>query len=138
LQDGDLNAVVRIGNDFVNNFYEVTYPLVITPFGSTVDNVIWPDSNNLNFDMEVLVKLKAERNLLNANPNAFYRKIINGKEYAIMGDPNLGEIRGILGGRSECTGIQQYRAHLYVQRYGSMNSGFQEWMKIMRGQQWGS
>ena len=48
--------MVIIVNDFDNNFYEITYPLDITPFGSTLDNVIWPYSNNLDFDMEVLVK----------------------------------------------------------------------------------
>ncbi len=98
LRNGDLNAVVRVGNDFLNNFYEIKYPLVITPFGSTVDNVIWPDSNNLDFDMNVLVKLKAERNAASANPNEIYRKVVNGKLYSIVGNPNLGEIRGLLVG----------------------------------------
>jgi cell surface protein SprA len=96
LNDGDLNAVVRIGNDFISNFYEIKYPLKITPFGSTDENVIWPTENTLDFDMKVLVQMKAERNLASASPNQIYRKVVNGKIYSILGNPNLGEVRGVL------------------------------------------
>ena len=96
LRDGDLNAVVRIGNDFINNFYEIKYPLRITPFGSTDENVIWPAENSLDFDMQVLVQMKAERNLAQASPNRIYRKVVGGKTYSLIGNPNLGEVRGIL------------------------------------------
>ncbi|MFY8046676.1 MAG: cell surface protein SprA, partial [Chitinophagaceae bacterium] len=98
IRNGDLNAVVRMGNDFINNFYEIKYPLVVTPVGTTDPAVIWPDSNSLDFDMDVLVKMKAERNQAGANPNLIYRKVVNGKIYAIVGNPNLGEIRGVLAG----------------------------------------
>jgi len=96
LKDGDLNAVVRIGNDFINNFYEIKYPLRITPFGSTDENVIWPAENSLDFDMQVLVQMKAERNLAQASPGRIYRKVVGGRIYSIVGNPNLGEVRGIL------------------------------------------
>ena len=98
LKDGDLNGVVRIGNDFISNFYEIKYPLHITPFGANTEDVIWPAENNLDFDMEVLVKMKVERNLSSGNVNTIYRKEVNGKIYSLVGNPNLGEIRGLLVG----------------------------------------
>jgi cell surface protein SprA len=98
LKDGSVNAVIRIGNDFINNFYEIKYPLKITPFGASDPEVIWPEVNSVDFDMGVLVKLKAERNLATANPNTIYRKEVNGKIYSLVGNPNLGEVRGILAG----------------------------------------
>ena len=38
INDGDVYAVVRIGNDFINNFYEIKYPLKVTPFGASDEN----------------------------------------------------------------------------------------------------
>ena len=34
LKDGDANVVVRIGQDFLNNYYEIKIPLKITPPGT--------------------------------------------------------------------------------------------------------
>ncbi len=98
LNDGDLYAVVRIGNDFINNFYEIRYPLKVTPFGTTDENIIWPAENNLDFDVSTLVRLKAARNLLTNNPTAIYRQVIDGRTYSLIGNPNLGEIKGMLVG----------------------------------------
>ncbi len=33
LTNQDLLAVIRIGSDFINNFYEVRIPLKVTPWG---------------------------------------------------------------------------------------------------------
>lgn len=98
LRDGEVYAVVRIGNDYINNYYEIKYPLKITPFGTTDEKVIWPAENELNFDITTLIKLKNERNLNTGNPTAIYRKTIDGKIFSIMGNPNLGEVKGILAG----------------------------------------
>jgi len=74
LRDGEVYAVVRIGNDYINNYYEIKYPLKITPFGTTDEKVIWPAENELNFDITTLIKLKNERNLNTGNPRPFTGK----------------------------------------------------------------
>jgi cell surface protein SprA len=107
LKDGQLYAVVRIGNDYINNFYEIKYPLSVTPFGTTDENVIWPEANNLDFDMTEFIKLKVERNVSSASPTQLYRKFLNGKTYSIIGNPNIGEIRGILVGIENAAGTGQ-------------------------------
>lgn len=97
LQDGDLNGVVRIGNDFSGNYYEVKIPLKITPPGSTDSLTIWPDVNNLDFSLDDLTRLKSQRNRLGIAPSQYYKETLpNGKSYAIIGNPNLGEVRGML------------------------------------------
>ncbi len=98
LRDGEVYAVVRLGNDYINNFYEIKFPLKVTPFGTTDENIIWPSENELNFELEELIRLKNERNFNTNNFNAIYRKNINGKIFSIVGNPNLGEVRGILAG----------------------------------------
>lgn len=98
LTDGRIKAVIRIGNDFINNFYEIKIPLKITPPGSTRDTEIWPDENNLDFDLTILEQLKIERNLQLVNPNNIYRKTVDNREYSVIGSPNFGEVKGILVG----------------------------------------
>jgi cell surface protein SprA len=93
INDNDLYAVVRLGNDLINNFYEVRIPLRKTPWGSTGDAEIWPIANDLELDLEQLIQLKIRRN--NASPpSQYFRETgTDGKEYAILGNPNLGEVR---------------------------------------------
>jgi cell surface protein SprA len=99
VSDGDLNAVVRIGNDFSGNYYEVKIPLKITQFGVTDSALIWPEENYLDFDLDELTNLKIKRNGLSISPSQYYKETLpSGRSYAILGNPNLGEVRGILLG----------------------------------------
>lgn len=101
VKDNELNAVVRIGQDFLNNYYEIKIPLKITPPGKygTSDSAaakVWPDSNNLDFELQELVNLKLRRNATGAPLNTIYREMIGSKTFSVYGNPNLGEVRGIL------------------------------------------
>ena len=97
VKDGDMVAVVRLGNDFAGNYYEVQIPLKITPFGTTDSLKIWPVENNLDFDLQDLVEMKKRRNKLGVSPAQYYREVLpSGRSYAMIGNPNLGEVRGIL------------------------------------------
>lgn len=99
VSDGDLNAVVRIGNDFSGNYYEVKIPLKVTQFGETDSALIWPEENYLDFDLDELTDLKLKRNGLNISPSQYYKETLpGGRSYAIVGNPNLGEVRGVLLG----------------------------------------
>ncbi|MFM1793694.1 MAG: cell surface protein SprA [Bacteroidota bacterium] len=98
IRDGEIYAIIRLGNDYLNNFYEIKYPLKVTPFGTTDERIIWPEQNELSIDLATLILLKNERNLNTNNPNAIYRKNVNGVIYSLRGNPNLGEVKGILAG----------------------------------------
>lgn len=98
VRDGELYAIIRLGNDYLNNFYEIKYPLKVTPFGTTDERIIWPEENELSIDLSALILLKNERNLNTNNPTTIYRKNANGVIYSIKGNPNLGEVKGILAG----------------------------------------
>ncbi|MCZ2223315.1 MAG: cell surface protein SprA [Chitinophagales bacterium] len=101
VQDDELNAVVRIGQDFLNNYYEIKVPLKITLPGkynssdSSAEKV-WPTLNNLDFELQELVNLKLRRNSSGNPLNKIYREIIGNKTFSVYGNPNLGEVRGIL------------------------------------------
>ncbi len=96
---GDLNAVVRIGNDFSGNYYEVKIPVEITLPGESDSLKIWPAVNNLDIDLDMLVNLKSRRNKLGIPTSRYYRETLpDGRTIAILGNPNLGEVRGIMLG----------------------------------------
>jgi cell surface protein SprA len=99
LQDGELTAVVRIGQDFLNNYYEIKIPLKVTnPSEGISPEAIWPEENNLDFLMQDLVSLKLRRNGLLINPSQIYREQIGNKTFSVKGNPNLGEVQGFLVG----------------------------------------
>ena len=106
INNGDLTAVIRIGSDFVNNYYEVRIPLTLTPLNLGLDpnslaynDTLWIQSNSLNLDLGDLVSLKTLRNLSDSSLTVLYSKLEpNGQTYSIMGNPNLGQITGILMG----------------------------------------
>jgi cell surface protein SprA len=98
LQNGDLMAVIRMGSDFISNYYEIRIPLRITVPPTSDPTVIWPDSNNLNLNLNRLVSLKEARNNAVAS-NVYYSQTDpNGRRYAILGNPNLGQVQAIFLG----------------------------------------
>ncbi|MEJ7740268.1 MAG: cell surface protein SprA [Chitinophagaceae bacterium] len=103
LRNNDLNAIIRFGNDFINNFYEIKIPLRITAAGQSRDTLVWPKANELDLDLNRLIRLKVKRNNIIA-PTTYYQEVdSDGKTYAILGNPNLGEVRGFFMGIQNST-----------------------------------
>ena len=108
LIDKDLTAVIRMGTDFVNNYYEIRIPLNLTslnagsldPNSRTYNDTLWINRNSLDINLQTLVKMKLSRNVDPAgSPVKMYRQLQgNGHLYSVLGNPNLAEIRGILIG----------------------------------------
>ncbi len=59
--DNDLVAVIRLGTDLDDNFYQLEVPLKISPSGSLQPTSVWPEANNLDAILEELGKLKLKR-----------------------------------------------------------------------------
>jgi cell surface protein SprA len=98
IKDGELYGVIRLGNDLINNYYEIRIPLKMTPWHTNSDDLIWPAQNELNLELEKLIKLKVTRNNTSNNVTYFKQTEADGKEYAILGNPNLGEVRVMFAG----------------------------------------
>jgi cell surface protein SprA len=100
--DDELVAIIRIGSDLSENFYQIEKPLKITSFGTTTVADIWPEENELNVDLEALKKLKLERFEDGIPANVLYPEPITGEpaDYRIRvkGNPNLGKVKTIMLG----------------------------------------
>lgn len=106
LYDGDLTLFVRLGSDYTNNYYEYELPLTLTPWGTSADSkeIIWPQANQVEIDLQKLVEIKTNRNKLIRSGNLeyssqmLYSELVDGRRYTIMGTPNLGKVKVIMVG----------------------------------------
>ncbi len=100
IADNELNAVIRIGQDYLNNYYEIKIPLHITaPSAAASPEQIWPVANELNLVMQDLVQLKLRRNNTGQSPSKIYRETSSsGQIMSVLGNPNLAAVTGYLIG----------------------------------------
>ncbi len=56
-----LVAIIRLGTDLDDNFYQLEVPLKISPSGSLEPTNVWPEANNLDVVLEELGRLKLKR-----------------------------------------------------------------------------
>lgn len=75
MEDGDLHLIMRIGKDFVNNYYEYDIPLKLSDKanGQSVEN-IWLDENFLDIVLKILQILNWERNNIDWPLDQVYSK----------------------------------------------------------------
>lgn len=94
LQNGDLRAFIRLGSDFVSNYYEYQIPLKVTPSGSFKADVIWPTENEMTIDIEQLIAAKQKRNSSGANFAIPYEvQDASGHFIRVLGNPNMGDVK---------------------------------------------
>jgi cell surface protein SprA len=106
LENGELSAFIRLGSDYKNNYYEYEVPLVLTPFGSSVREVVWPAENMMNFNLETLTDLKLERNRArtageNVSYNTLYSKFDpqnSRNTIRVIGNPAFSDVQVIMIG----------------------------------------
>lgn len=110
LQDDEMVAFIRFGNDFTQNFYQVEIPLKVTAFGSTLPEDVWPEENEIDLKLSLLTKLKVLNiSGQNPDPNEIFFKDEdeldpsaankpNKLRLGIKGNPNFGLVRTLMVG----------------------------------------
>ncbi len=115
VNDDELVAFIRMGNDFTDNFYQIEIPLQVQSTQSTNPDDVWPEANRVNLKLELLQKIKSkvlgddslnpleleffDENGDNVSVNTQARRI------GIKGNPNYGNIRVMmLGVKNTATG----------------------------------
>lgn len=58
LNDGEMVAFIRMGNDLSQNYYQIEIPLNPTSFGTSSAEAIWPIENRINLPLELLQEVK--------------------------------------------------------------------------------
>ncbi|MCJ8165636.1 cell surface protein SprA [Pontibacter sp. E15-1] len=100
-QDGDVQAFIRIGTDFTQNYYEYVVPLKLTPAGSSDERAVWPEGNQIEIAIQALVDAKVARN---NDPDHTFNYVPyevplpDGKLIRVVGNPDFSEVEGIMIG----------------------------------------
>ncbi|ARV06911.1 cell surface protein SprA [Polaribacter sp. SA4-10] len=104
-----LHAVIRLGTDLDDNYYQIDLPLTVSPAGTSQLD-IWPEANNLDAFLETFGKIKLERNALGTtiapinelftsteqDPNSTYT-------ISVKGNPTLAQLKTIMLGVKNTT-----------------------------------
>lgn len=114
LEDDQLVAFIRFGNDFTQNFYQIEVPLKVTPEGAIIDTEVWPEANNLDIRLDLLTQLKIAAIQMTPddwgmlppeNNGIFYRYVqeldpnsTSNLRIGIKGNPNFGYVRTLMLG----------------------------------------
>ncbi|MCB0699044.1 MAG: cell surface protein SprA [Chitinophagales bacterium] len=99
IKDGDVRAIIRIGSDFINNYYEYQVPLKTSPFGSSNEGDVWPEANRIDLKLQDLVAVKTERNGKGLPTYVPYEsQTENGNTIVVVGNPNIGDAKTMMLG----------------------------------------
>ena len=109
LQDDELVAFIRFGNDFTDNFYQVEMPLKVSPFTARAAEDVWPGENEIELPLALLSRIKSLKIagdgsiIPDVNGIAFLNESQLGSggdrmNIGIKGNPNFGLIRTLMVG----------------------------------------
>ncbi len=106
VNNDDLVAVIRLGSDTSDNFYQIEVPLKITEItnfnapNSFNASFVWPEENNLDVSLTGLTKVKLKRDENEASVSDLYPLVVDNSTTVlrVKGNPNLSNIRTIFMG----------------------------------------
>ena len=112
LDSTDLKVFIRLGSDYVRNYYEYELPLVPSdvanlngnPDSRSYKEEVWRPENSFDFPLELLTEVKKQRNaaqggnwpldtaFMITDPGNFRGTV------KVVGNPNLGYVKGVMVG----------------------------------------
>lgn len=107
IDPGETSLFVRLGSDYTQNYYEYEIPLTMsdpraadTAAFEDLAEIVWLRSNSLNVPLTLLKEKKIERNNSGASLTVPWetKDPANGNKIRIIGNPNLGLVKGIMIG----------------------------------------
>jgi len=103
LKNNDLSAFIRIGSDYINNYYEYEIPMEVTQPGTADPNAIWPAANELDLQLSLLTSAKVARNNAKFNgqpwPLTLPFTATDGRnKITIVGEPDMSKVATIMVG----------------------------------------
>ncbi|MFT6940340.1 MAG: cell surface protein SprA, partial [Cyclobacteriaceae bacterium] len=97
--DDEVTAFIRLGTDFVENYYEIEVPMKITPknlsaTGDALARLVWPLENEIDISINELLGLKSERDRNNLNALVPYTGVTNDRRHTITvkGRPDISTV----------------------------------------------
>jgi cell surface protein SprA len=95
---GDVSIFVRLGSDFNDNFYEYEIPLTPTPWGTIDRDLIWPEANNVEIELDQLRQTKLERTRQGFPLSQTFVRMAGKARISVKGNPNFSNILTVMVG----------------------------------------
>ncbi|PQJ68969.1 T9SS outer membrane translocon Sov/SprA [Polaribacter butkevichii] len=101
ISDNDFSAIIRLGTDLDDNYYQIEVPLKVSTNGTSALD-LWPEANNLNAFLETFGLVKLERDRAGSAITDLYTSIEQDPEIpytiAVKGNPTLAQLKTIVLG----------------------------------------
>ncbi|WP_231590745.1 T9SS outer membrane translocon Sov/SprA [Hymenobacter terrenus] len=97
-KSGEVQAFIRIGTDYTQNYYQYSLPLNLTPAGTTNPEEVWPSANTIDVAFQDFIDAKAKRNQGNAINVPFSVTLPNGGTITVVGNPDFSAVQGVMIG----------------------------------------
>ncbi|WP_246010515.1 T9SS outer membrane translocon Sov/SprA [Hymenobacter perfusus] len=100
--DGKVRGFVRLGTDYIQNYYEYSRPLVMTRPGQKLVDEVWPLENRIDLPFQAFIDAKSARNK-QASSGIDYTKpfvvaLPDGSTITVVGNPDLSAVQGAMIG----------------------------------------
>ncbi|NMM48662.1 cell surface protein SprA [Flammeovirgaceae bacterium KN852] len=97
-KDDELMAFIRLGQDDGQNYYQISVPLKLTPFGISSEDRegIWPEKNWIDIALDEIQTVKKNRDIQFGDSVAFsFSQQVRQYTVTIKGRPNLQNVRNL-------------------------------------------
>jgi cell surface protein SprA len=99
MRDGEVEAFIRIGTDYTQNYYEYSLPLTLTKAGQQAPEQVWPAANQIDVAFQDFIDAKAQRNQAGVSLLVPYRVVLpNGATIIVRGNPDFSAVQGVMVG----------------------------------------
>jgi cell surface protein SprA len=103
LKNNDISAFIRLGSDYISNYYEYEIPMQVTQPGTSDPNAIWPAANELDLQLDLLTNAKLARNNAKYNGQPWpltmpFTLMVGHNKITIVGQPDLSQVTTIMLG----------------------------------------
>jgi cell surface protein SprA len=101
IEDDDFSAIIRLGTDLDDNYYQIELPLKVSENNTTALD-IWPEENNLDAFLETFGKVKLERDRASFSIIDLFTSAEQDTDLpytiSVKGNPTLAELSTIMLG----------------------------------------
>jgi cell surface protein SprA len=97
--DGEVEAFIRIGTDYTQNYYQYSLPLALTKASQSSPDQVWPAANQIDVAFQDFIDAKAKRNQDSWPLTRPYPVVLpNGATITILGNPDFSAVQGVMLG----------------------------------------
>lgn len=131
LENDEMIAFIRFGNDFTQNFYQVEIPLKVTQTAGSSNispDLVWPEDNEMNLVLDLLTRMKIKAMPIpidsdkrdengiyypDSDPDADGGDGDSKLTLGIKGNPNFGMVRNLMVGIKSNTNTKRVKGEVW-------------------------